>query len=66
MSLKNGKTRHSKQNHKCCACGRQFSGRNAVIPEPLSEPVLLERLMKEGLSMRAIARILCLSLGMAY
>ena len=42
------------------------SGRNAVIPKPLSEPVLLERLMKERLSMRAIARILYLSLGMAY
>jgi IS1 family transposase/transposase-like protein len=64
--VKNGFTRHGKQNHKCCACGRQFSGRNTVLAEPLTEPVLLERLMQERLSMRAIARILCLSLGMAY
>jgi insertion element IS1 protein InsB len=64
--VKNGKTRHGKQNHKCCVCSRQFSGRNAMTTEPLTEALLLERLMQERLSMRAIARILCLSLGMAY
>jgi insertion element IS1 protein InsB len=64
--VKNGFTRHGQQNHKCCVCGRQFSGRNATVPQVLTEAVLLERLMQERLSMRAIARILCLSLGMAY
>jgi IS1 family transposase len=64
--VKNGKTRHGVQNHKCCACGRQFSGRNAQPKIDLTEEVLLPRLMKERLSMRAIARILCLCLGTTY
>jgi insertion element IS1 protein InsB len=64
--VKNGKTRHGAQNHKCKSCGRQFSGRNATPKEELTEDKLLHRLLLERLSMRAIARILCLCLGTTY
>jgi len=64
--VKNGLTRHGKQNHKCRVCGRQFSGRGVAPCEPPSEPVLLDRLLQERLSMRSISRIMQTSLGTTY
>ncbi|MBD1835661.1 IS1 family transposase [Cyanobacteria bacterium FACHB-472] len=28
--VKNGRTRHDKQNYKCCDCGRQFTLKSTV------------------------------------
>ena len=58
----NGLTRHGKQNHKCRDCDRQFS------LEPKNKPIcdetkaLIEKLMLERASLRAIVRITGVSL----
>ncbi|MFN9607989.1 MAG: hypothetical protein ACK571_07000 [Pseudanabaena sp.] len=58
----NGLTRHGKQNHKCRDCDRQFS------LEPKNKPIsdetkaLIEKLMLERVSLRAIVRITGVSL----
>jgi transposase-like protein len=58
----NGFTRHDKQNHKCRDCGRQF------VLDPKNKPIsdeikaLIDKLMLERLSLRAIVRITGVSL----
>lgn len=59
--VKNGKTWYGKQNYKCQNCKRQ-----AVERKPsagLTVEALLHRLLLERLSLRAIARVLQVSLG---
>ena len=63
-TVKNGKTRHNKQNYKCRDCGRQF------VDNPqwqrVSERIhlmqdLLERLLLEKIPLAGIARVLKVS-----
>ena len=58
--VKNGKTWYGKQSYKCHSCKRQAVEREAVT---LQLEVLLKRLLLERLSLRAIARVLGVSLG---
>ncbi|WP_181304745.1 IS1 family transposase [Rufibacter sp. XAAS-G3-1] len=59
--VKNGKSYHSKQNYKCRHCRRQAVERE---PERLfSRDELLRGLLLERLSLRAIARLLKVSVG---
>ena len=59
--VKNGRTRHNKQNYKCCDCGRQF------IENPqwrmISEETkgIIDRLLLEKLPLAGIARALHIS-----
>jgi C4-type Zn-finger protein len=50
---KNGHTRHSKQNHHCKACGRQFvsTAENLIIAH--EQRTLIEHLLCERISLRA-------------
>ena len=59
--VKNGKTRYGKQNYKCHHCKRQAVERT---PETsLEKQTLLKQLLLERLSLRAIARVLQVSMG---
>ncbi|MFN9861144.1 MAG: IS1 family transposase [Pseudanabaena sp.] len=60
--IKNGTTRHGKQNHKCKECHRQFvsNPRNQPIPEATKQ--LVEKLLLERMSLRAITRVAGVSL----
>jgi len=60
--IKNGTTRHGKQNHKCKDCHRQFvsNPRNQPIPEATKQ--LVDKLLLERMSLRAIARVAGVSL----
>ena len=59
--VKNGRTYYGKQNHKCRNCKRQFVERQPV--KQYSQPQLVEKLLLERLSLRAICRILQVSMG---
>lgn len=54
--VKNGRIHNGKQNHRCRACGRQF------VLNPQNQPIspqtkaLIDRLLKERLSLAGIAR----------
>jgi len=50
---KNGQTHYGKQNHQCKCCGRQFVLKKALI----------EKSLKERLSLRAICRVFGVSLN---
>ncbi len=59
---KNGHIHNGKQNHYCKNCGRNFvdDPQQKIISERDRE--LAARLIREGLSMRAISRVLDVSL----
>ena len=59
--VKNGKTWYGKQNYKCRFCKRQAVERKAAAG--LEREDLLKRLLLERLSLRAIARVLQVSLA---
>ncbi len=59
--MKNGQSWHGKQTYKCRHCKRQSVERQ--LEAGLSRESLLKRLLLERLSLRAIARILQVSLG---
>ena len=59
--VKNGKSWYGKQNYKCRNCKRQAVERNPSFG--LGKEDLLQRLLLERLSLRAIARVLQVSLG---
>ena len=59
--VKNGPTRHGKQNYKCNDCGRQFVENpqwRRIPEEPL---VLIDRLLLEKIPLAGIARVLKIS-----
>ena len=53
---KNGHIHNGKQNHRCKACGRQFVGEFTQRRIPDEHRALIERLLKERLSLRGICR----------
>ena len=58
---KNGHTHYGKQNHKCNECGRQFVlNKEHTIDEYLRE--IIRRALMERVSLRAICRMLGISL----
>ena len=59
--VKNGRTWYGKQNYKCRNCKRQAVERKPTLG--LGKEDLLQRLLLERLSLRAIARVLQVSLG---
>ena len=59
--IKNGKSWYGKQNYKCRNCKRQSVERKQVAG--LDQECLLKRLLLERLSLRAISRVLQVSLG---
>jgi IS1 family transposase len=59
--VKNGKCWYGKQNYKCKNCKRQAVARKPMVG--LEKEDLLPRLLLERLSLRAIARVLQVSLG---
>ncbi|WP_424580397.1 IS1/IS1595 family N-terminal zinc-binding domain-containing protein [Tunicatimonas sp.] len=59
--VKNGFTSYGKQNYRCHRCKRQAVER--ALAKRFSREDLLETLLLERLSLRAIARILQVSLG---
>ncbi len=62
--VKNGKTRHGKQNYKCRDCGRQFVENpqwQRVLDRIQPMKSLLERLLLEKIPLAGIARVLKLS-----
>lgn len=58
----NGLTRHDKQNHKCRDCNRQFSLNQKNKPISDETKALIEKLMLERVSLRALVRITGVSL----
>ena len=61
--IKNGLTRHKKQNHKCKDCGRQFTlnPKQKLISTLVREQI--QRALLERLSYRAICRVFDVSLS---
>ncbi len=59
--VKNGKTWYGKQNYKCRSCKRQAVERK--VAAGLEKQALLKLLLLERLSLRAIARVLAVSMG---
>ena len=59
---KNGHTRHGKQNHQCKACERQFgaTAEDHCIAE--AQRTMIERLLRERISLRGICRAVGVSL----
>ena len=59
---KNGHTRHGKQNHQCKACERQFvaTAEGHIIAD--EQRTLIERLLRERISLRGICRAVGVSL----
>ena len=53
---KNGHIHNGKQNHRCKACGRQFVGEFEQRRVSAEHRVLIERLLRERLSLRGICR----------
>jgi hypothetical protein len=53
---KNGHIHNGKQNHRCKACGRQFVREFEQRRIPGEHRALIERLLKERLSLRGICR----------
>ena len=60
--MRNGLTRHGKQNHKCRDCHRQFSLEPKNKPISEETKAIIDKLMLERLSLRAIVRITGVSL----
>ena len=60
--MRNGLTRHGKQNHKCRDCHRQFTLEPKNKPISEETKALIDKLMLERLSLRAIVRITGVSL----
>ena len=58
---KNGHTRHGKQNHKCKDCGRQFVLNNTHHKTD-EQKRIVENLLKERISLRAICRAVGVSM----
>jgi len=56
QSVKNGLTRHGKQNYRCKTCGRQFTEHPTQKIIPLETRSLIDRLLLERLSLAGIAR----------
>lgn len=58
-TIKSGKTRHGKPRRKCKDCGRQYT----IDPSPVATTIpqetwdMVERMFREGVGTRAIARI---------
>ena len=62
--VKNGSTRHGKQNYKCRDCGRQFveNPQWQRVSERIQDTYdLLERLLPEKIPLAGIARVLKVS-----
>jgi len=59
---KNGHTYYGKQNHQCKCCGRQFV-RNNEHTKTAYLKALIEKSLKERLSLRAICRVFGVSLN---
>jgi transposase-like protein len=59
---KNGYTRHGKQNHQSKACERQFvaTAEDRLIAD--EQRTLIERLLRERISLRGICRAVGVSL----
>jgi insertion element IS1 protein InsB len=59
---KNGHTHTGKQNHRCKACGRQFvvHAEHCVIPE--EQRTLVQRLLREKISLHGICRAVGVSI----
>jgi insertion element IS1 protein InsB len=59
---KNGHTRYGKQNHQCKACERQFvaTAEDRIIAD--EQRTLIERLLRERISLRGICRAVGVSL----
>ena len=53
---RNGHVHNGKQNHRCKACGRQFVGQFEQRRVSAEHRALIERLLKERLSLRGICR----------
>src|SRR5690242_7002095 len=53
---KNGRIHNGKQNHQCKACGRQFVREREQRRVSAEHRALIERLLKERLSLRGICR----------
>ena len=60
--IKNGTTRHGKQNHKCKDCHRQFVNDPQNQPIPEAKKQLVDKLLLERMALRAIARVTGVSL----
>lgn len=58
---KNGSTHYGKQNHKCKSCGRQFVLNNTHTISA-EKRAIVRKLLKERLSLRAICRVLDISM----
>lgn len=59
---KNGHTYYGKQNHRCKCCGRQFVENNEHTVK-IETKTLIEKVLKERLSLRAICRVFDVSLN---
>jgi len=62
--VKNGSTRHGKQNYKCRDCGRQFITNpqwQKVAERVQTTEALLERLLLEKMPLAVIVRVLQVS-----
>ena len=55
-TVKNGLTRHNKQNHKCRDCDRQFTQNPTNKTIPAETRALIDRLLLERLPLAGIAR----------
>ncbi len=60
---KNGFTDNQKQNHKCLHCGRQFIQNPQRQPVSEQRKAIFNRLLLERISLRGIARVLCVSMS---
>jgi len=59
--VKNGRTRHSKQNYKCRDCGRQFVEAPQWRAVPEEHRAIINRLLLEKIPLAAIARAMQVS-----
>lgn len=59
--VKNGQTRHGKQNYPCNDCGREFVENPQWRRIPEETKVLIDRLRLEKIPLAGIARVLKIS-----
>lgn len=59
--IKNGRTHYGKQRFRCQDCGRQFVNKPSRQPISQETRELIDRLLKERLSLAAIARVTSVS-----
>ena len=59
--VKNGRTRHSKQNYKCRDCGRQFVEAPQWRAVSEEQRAIIDRLLLEKIPLAAIARVMQVS-----